>query len=89
MSIPVYTPVTELQAKYKETILKTKDGPVILSQYSKPIAVLLSTDAYEKLVADAQEAKRLRRWQKAEEAAARMAAGDYIEMKPNEILALG
>ena len=89
MTIQEYTPISSMQRDYLATLRKTELGPVILAQYSKPVAVLLSTKDYEKLVADAQDAKRLRRWQRANEAAKLMDTGDYVELSPTEILALG
>ncbi len=89
MAIQEYTPISTLQRDYLATIRKTERGPVILSQHSKPIAILLSTADYEKLVADAQDAQRLRRWQRAGDIAKRMDTGDYTELSPDEILALG
>jgi prevent-host-death family protein len=88
MTIQNFTPVTTLQRNYVSAIKDTENGPVILSQHSKPVAVLLSVSTYEQLIADAEEGKRARREQKADQVAVRMDAGDYTEFSPEELAEL-
>ena len=89
MHVPQVLPISTLQRTYNAVVRKLPNGPVFLSQHSKPVAVMLSPTDYEKLVTDAEDAGRLRRWQRAGEIAKRMDTGDYIELSPTEIIALG
>ena len=82
MVIPEYTPISALQRNYSAVIQKLEDGPVILAQHSRPIAVVLSTGQYERMET---ELKRLRRIVQADEDFAEMRAGNYTNL--NDLLA--
>lgn len=88
MNTPQIEPVTTLARDHKSVFAKLGAGPVFLAQRSKSAAVLLSIGDYEKLVADAESAKRFRRLIKADQAFIEMNAGNYVELAPDEILAL-
>lgn len=50
MHIPQIEPVTSLSKDYRSVFSKLDNGPVILASRSRPAAVLLSVDDYEKLM---------------------------------------
>ncbi len=50
MKIPQIEPVTSMQRDHKGLLEKLTNGPVFLTLYSKPTAVLLSASDYEKLL---------------------------------------
>lgn len=88
MNTPQIEPVTTLARDHKSVFAKLDIGPVFLAHRSKSAAVLLSISDYEKLLVDAEDAKRFRRMLKADQAIAEMNAGNYVELSPDEILAL-
>ncbi|MFN8495260.1 MAG: hypothetical protein U0350_47100 [Caldilineaceae bacterium] len=50
MNIPQIEPVTSMQRDHKGLLEKLGNGPVFLTLYGKPTAVLLAADAYAKLL---------------------------------------
>lgn len=88
MAISQIAPVTQLIRDHLSVLNRLVDGPVVLAQRSKPAAVLLSVNDYEKLLADSEDAKRFRRTIKSDQAFKEMNAGNYVELSPDEILAL-
>lgn len=80
MVIPEYTPISTLQKNYVGIVKKTEFGPVILAQYSKPVAVLLSPVDYERLAGMEVELQRLQRIVTADKHFSEMRAGDYVDM---------
>ncbi|MDQ3248906.1 MAG: type II toxin-antitoxin system Phd/YefM family antitoxin, partial [Chloroflexota bacterium] len=61
MHIPQLMPISTMQRNYSAVVRNLLTGPVILSQYSKPVAVMLSPDDYERLASAEVEMKRLQR----------------------------
>lgn len=41
--------VTDLQRRAAEVISSLRDGPVVITQRGRPVAVLLTTEAYEQM----------------------------------------
>ncbi|MDQ3250143.1 MAG: type II toxin-antitoxin system Phd/YefM family antitoxin [Chloroflexota bacterium] len=85
MLVSQFTPVTHLIRDHLSVLGKLINGPVVLAQRSKPTAVLLSVNDYEKLVADSEAGRRYLRMIAADQA---REAGDFVELTPAEILAL-
>jgi PHD/YefM family antitoxin component YafN of YafNO toxin-antitoxin module len=88
MAIAQITPVTQLIRDHLSVLSKLINGPVVLAQRSKPTAVLLSVNDYEKLLADSESAKHYRRLIAADQARVEMNTGNYVELSPAEILAV-
>ncbi len=86
MLVSQFIPVTHLIRDHLSVLGKLSNGPVVLAQRSKPTAVLLSVDDYEKLVSDSEAGKRYLRMIAADQA---LAAGDFVELSAAEIIALG
>lgn len=57
-ALPQIEPITRLQRDHRLILSQLKKGPVILTQHSKPTAVLVSTDEWDRT---AKELKRLQR----------------------------
>lgn len=79
MNIPQIMPITTLQRNYVEVVKNLPAGPVFLSQRSRPVAVMLSSADYEKLVRDAEEGQRLKRIAQYTQDFADMRNGKYTE----------
>ena len=80
MHVPQFLPVSTLQRTYNAVVSKLANGPVFLSQKSKPIAVMLSTNDYERLAQAEVELKRLKRLAKYDRDFAEMRAGNYTDL---------
>jgi PHD/YefM family antitoxin component YafN of YafNO toxin-antitoxin module len=50
LHVPQIEPVTTLSKDYKAIFSKLNKGPVVLAMRSRPAAVLLSVDDYERMV---------------------------------------
>lgn len=57
-ALPQIAPITQLQRDHRLILSRLKQGPVILTQHSKPAAVLVSADQWDET---AKELKRLQR----------------------------
>lgn len=82
MGIPQIEPVTGLSRDYRSIFAKLGKGPVFLAQRSKPAAVLLSLNEYERLVT------RLQRYELLSEAkriAARIDSGEEKTISHEEL----
>jgi prevent-host-death family protein len=77
MSIPQIMPISTMQRNYSAVVRQLPDGPVFLSQHSKPIAVMLSTSDYETM---SDELKRLRRIIQGDQELAAIRAGNFTEL---------
>lgn len=51
--------VTDLQRRAAEVISSLREGPVVVNQRGRPVAVILTAEAYEQAVAEV-EAKQVR-----------------------------
>ena len=71
MDMPQIEPVTGLSRDYKQIFAKLQRGPVFLAQRSKPAAVLLSVNDYEKLI---ERVKQLELLMEAKQILAEMAS---------------
>lgn len=80
MHVPQLLPISTLQRTYTAVVSKLPNGPVFLSQKSKPIAVMLSTQDYERLATAEEELKRLRRIVQYDQQFADMRAGNYTNL---------
>src|SRR4051812_8427729 len=79
MVIPKFTPISTLQRDYNAVVRKLDKGPVILSQYTKPVAVVMSPAQYEHLTGLEVELKRLQRIIQYDQDFAEMRQGKYTE----------
>ena len=79
MVIPQIMPISTLQRTYNAVVRNLANGPIFLAQYSKPIAVMLSTSDYERLAGMEAEVKRLQRIVLADQDFAEMRQGRYVE----------
>lgn len=86
---PQMESTTTLARDHKAVFDKLVNGPVFLSTRSKPMAVVLSVSDYERIATELEELKRFRRIIQADRSFAEMSAGSYVELSPNEIIALG
>lgn len=59
MGVPQISSVTAIQRNYSTLLRQVKEGPVFLTQRSKPTAVMLSIGDYEKLTTELKELRRL------------------------------
>jgi prevent-host-death family protein len=74
---PQIVPISDFGIRQTEVLNKLDNGPVFLAQRSKPAAVLISMDEWDKLQA---ELKRLRRQQEADRQFAEIQAGLFMEL---------
>jgi prevent-host-death family protein len=74
--VPQMATVADLRHKHLEVFTKLRKGPVIIAQRSKPAAVRVSVDTWDKLAA---EMKRLRRMVEFDRQFAEMDAGNVVE----------
>jgi prevent-host-death family protein len=81
MSTTQITPVTELQKNYGKVLKQLEVGPVFLAQRSKPVGVILSPEAYDKLNT---ELKRLQRIIAYDRQFSEIRAGNYTELPAPE-----
>ena len=79
MHLPQFLPISTLQRTYSAVVSKLPNGPVFLSQRSKPIAVMLSTDDYDRLAKAETELQHMKRMLAAEKDFAAMRQGEYFE----------
>lgn len=79
MYIPQVMPISTLQRTYNAVVRNLPKGPVFLSQHSKPIAVMLSTEDYERMANAEAELQRLRRVVQYDQDFAEMRQGKYTE----------
>lgn len=70
-------PISDLKLHHARVLGMLGKGPVVLAQRSKPRAVLVSVEEWDRR---AEELKRLRRMAKADQALAEMRAGNYIDV---------
>lgn len=89
MLTPQIETTSTLSRNHTAVFRKLVNGPVYIANRSHKAAVILSVEDYETLVSDQAELKRLRRMQRAEQAATEMAAGHYTSFTPEQIMALG
>lgn len=89
MLTPQIETTSTLSRNHMAVFNKLVNGPVYIANRSHKAAVILSVSDYENLLSEAQEAKRLRRMYRADQASAEMAAGHYVSFTPDQILALG
>jgi PHD/YefM family antitoxin component YafN of YafNO toxin-antitoxin module len=89
MLTPQIESTSTLSRNHTEVFKKLVNGPVYIATRSQKAAVILSVSDYESLITDQQELRRLRRMQRAEQAAAEMDAGHYTSFTPDQILAMG
>jgi PHD/YefM family antitoxin component YafN of YafNO toxin-antitoxin module len=77
-AVPQIVPVTDLRLKHVQVFGMLHNGPVVLAQRSRPAAVLVSVEAWDKLAA---ELKRLRRIIEADRHFAQASAGDVVALE--------
>ncbi len=53
--LPELVPISDLRTRQAEVLAGLADGPVILTQHSRAAAVLLSTDQYNRMLAQLEE----------------------------------
>ncbi len=73
-ALPQIAPITQLQRDHRLILSRLKQGPVILTQHSKPAAVLVSADQWDET---ATELKRLQRIIAGDRVVAAMHSGDF------------
>ncbi len=73
-ALPQIAPITQLQRDHRLILSRLKQGPVILTQHSKPAAVLVSADQWDET---AKELKRLQRIIAGDRAVASMHSGEF------------
>lgn len=73
-ALPQIAPITQLQRDHRLILSRLKQGPVILTQHSKPAAVLVSADQWDET---AKELKRLQRIIAGDRAVAAMHSGEF------------
>mgnify|MGYP001176856172 CR=1 FL=1 len=76
-AIPQIVPVTDLRLKHVQVFGMLHKGPVVLAQRSRPAAVLVSIEAWDKM---AEELKRLRRIIESDRQFAQAGAGDFVDL---------
>jgi prevent-host-death family protein len=74
---PQIVPISDFRIRQAEVLNKLDKGPVFLAQRSKPAAVLVSMDEWDKLQA---ELKWLRRQQEADRQFAEIRAGNFADL---------
>jgi prevent-host-death family protein len=72
--LPQIAPITQLQRDHRLILSRLKQGPVILTQHSKPAAVLVSADQWDET---AKELKRLQRIIAGDRAIAAVRSGEF------------
>lgn len=72
--LPQMASVTDLRNNYPKVIRRLSDGPIILAQRSKPVAVVISPQQWD-MIAD--ELAQLRRIVESDRQLASIAAGNY------------
>lgn len=75
--LPQMTSVTELRNNYPSLIKKLSNGPVVLAQRSKPIAVIVTPEQWD---LQADELARLRRIVEADRHFSEMRAGKFVDL---------
>lgn len=76
MRVPQMEPITNLQRAYQAVLAKLASGPVVLSNYGRAAAVLVSVEEWDR---QADELDRLKRLVQADGDFAAMRAGQYTE----------
>lgn len=89
MLTPQIETTSTLSRNHMAVFNKLVNGPVYIANRSHKAAVILSVSDYENLLADAEEAKKLRRWYQADQASQEMDAGHFTSFTPDQILAMG
>lgn len=79
MLISEFVPVSTFQKDYSKIVRSLPDGPVILSQYTKAVAVVMTPDEYERLIRADVELKRLQRIIQYDQDFAAMRGGEFVE----------
>jgi prevent-host-death family protein len=74
-TIPQIVPITDLRIKHAEVLRMLHKGPVILAQRSRPTAVLVSVEEWDR---QADELKRLKRILMSDQYLAEMRQGNYL-----------
>ena len=80
-TLPQTDAISNFKNKHDAVLSKLRAGPVLLLQRSKPAAVLVSPEEWDRT---AREMKRLKRIVAADEALAQMRAGDYVSQEEYE-----
>lgn len=75
---PQIVPISDFRIKQAEVLTKLHHGPVFLAQRSKPAAVLVSIEEWDRIMA---EVKRLKRQAEADRQFAEMRAGKFLTQK--------
>lgn len=88
-SVPTAMPISDLRKYQKKVLAQIKTSPVLLTNQGQGAGVLVSVEQWNNISNQLTEAQQLKRNVAAEKAFERMAAGDYVEMTPAEIMALG
>jgi len=82
-------PISDLRKYQKKVLAQIQTSPVILTNKGQGAGVLVSVEQWNAISSQLLEAQQIKRNLAAEKAFARMAAGDYVEMTPDQIMALG
>ncbi len=59
MSITQIVPITDMQKNYSKVLSQLEAGPVILSQRSKAVGIILSPEDYDKMNNELQRLQRI------------------------------
>jgi PHD/YefM family antitoxin component YafN of YafNO toxin-antitoxin module len=76
--VPQIVPVSELRMQHVRVFSLLDRGPVILAQRSRPAAVLVSLNDWDRM---ADELSRLRRIIEGDRQFAEMRAGNYVDLE--------
>lgn len=74
--LPQIASVTDLRNNYPKVIRRLSDGPIILAQRSKPVAVVISPQQWDTM---ADELAQLRRIVEGDRQLAEIRSGNYVE----------
>jgi prevent-host-death family protein len=74
---PQIVPISDFRIRQAEVLTRLHRGPVFLAQRSKPAAVLLSMEEWDRLQSELQ---RLRRMAEADRQFAEIRAGNYTDL---------
>lgn len=88
-AVPTTMPISDLRKYQKKVLAQIQTAPVLLTNQGQGAGVLVSVEQWNAISNQLIEAEQLRRNIAAEKAFARMAAGDFVEMTPTEIMAIG
>jgi len=79
-------PISDLRKEQAEMLSLLDETPILLTNRGSAAGILVNVDHWNKT---ANELARLRRIIQGDKAFAEMSAGNYVELEPEDMLALG